>query len=52
VKLPRRPSRSDLTTVVEVAGIGAVAAGFWLIAPCFGLIAGGLGLILIGWSLA
>jgi hypothetical protein len=47
-----RISRAAVTTTVEVAGIGAVAAGFWLILPCLGLIAGGLGLILIGWSLA
>ena len=47
-----RVSRAAVTTVLEVVGIGAVAAGFWLVLPCLGLIAGGLGLILIGMRLA
>jgi hypothetical protein len=47
-----RVSRAAVTTVLEVAGIAAVAAGFWLILPCLGLIAAGLGLVLIGMRLA
>ncbi len=43
--------RVALTTAVEVAGIGAIAAGFWLILPALGLIAAGLGLVLVGWRL-
>jgi hypothetical protein len=45
-------SRAAVTTALEVAGIGAVSVGFWLILPCLGLIAAGLGLILIGSRLA
>jgi hypothetical protein len=44
--------RAALTTALEVAGIAAVAVGFWLILPALGLIAAGLGLILIGWRAA
>ena len=41
--------RAYVTTALEVAGIGAISTGFWLILPGLGLIAAGCGLILIGW---
>ena len=41
--------RAYVTTALEVAGIGAISTGFWLILPGLGLIAAGFGLILIGW---
>lgn len=44
--------RAFLTTLVEVVGIGLIAAGCALFAPAFGLIAAGTGLIVIGWRLA
>lgn len=40
-----------VSTVVELAGVGAIVAGFALIAPWLGLIVGGLGLILVGLAL-
>ena len=43
--------RGAATTALEVAGIGAAAFGFWLIAPALGLIVAGVGLIFVGWSL-
>lgn len=36
--------RDRLTTLGELAGIGAVAAGCWLVAPALGLIVAGAGL--------
>jgi len=44
--------RALLTTVLEVLGIAAVAAGFALVSVPAGVIAAGLGLVLIGWRLA
>ena len=40
--------RAVLTTLAEVAGIGAIAVGCWLILPALGLIAAGVGLVVIG----
>lgn len=44
--------RAFLTTLVEIAGIIAITAGFGLYSLPLGLIAGGIGLILVGWRLA
>jgi hypothetical protein len=44
--------RGVLTTVVEIVGLAAVAAGFWLISPAFGLIAAGGALVALGVALA
>jgi hypothetical protein len=44
--------RALLTTFAELAGLGFVAAGCWLILPAAGLIAGGLGLVLVGYLAA
>jgi hypothetical protein len=44
--------RGILTTLAEVAGMAAVAAGCWLIFPPVGLIAAGIGLIVVGVALA
>jgi hypothetical protein len=43
-----RPCASVLSTLSEMAGIGAVSAGFWQMYPPSGLIAGGIGLIMVG----
>lgn len=44
--------RDALTTLGEVAGFGAVTAGFWMIAPAFGLIVGGCGAIVASYVAA
>ena len=41
-----------LTTLLEVAGLGLIVAGFTLISVVAGLIAAGLALILLGIRLA
>ena len=43
--------RAFLTTIVELAGLGCVTAGAYMIAPFVALIVGGLALILTGWRL-
>jgi hypothetical protein len=40
--------RAMVAGVVEVAGIGVLSAGFWLIRPWAGLIVLGIGLIVMG----
>ena len=42
--------REIVSTVVELAGIGVLSAGFWLIRPWAGLIVLGAGLILLGFA--
>jgi hypothetical protein len=44
--------RATLTTLLEVAGLAAIAAGCWAIAPALGLIAAGSAAVLVGWRLA
>lgn len=44
--------RATLTTLAEVAGIGLVLTGSWLIGLPFFLIAAGLGAIALGVTLA
>lgn len=44
--------RATLTTLAEVAGIGLVSAGSWLILPALGLIVAGIGLAAIGFLAA
>ena len=39
-----------VSIVVELAGIGVLSAGFWLIRPWCGLIVSGMGLIVIGFA--
>ena len=46
-RLLRNP-RGWSTTLLEVAGFGAISYGIWRISPDAGLIAAGLSLILIG----
>jgi hypothetical protein len=45
---PRLDWREIVSDSAELAGIGAVSAGFWQIAPAAGLISAGLGLVLLG----
>jgi hypothetical protein len=40
--------RHIVSAVTELAGIGALSAGFWLIPPWCGLIALGVGLMVLG----
>lgn len=40
--------REIVSTAVELAGIGVLSAGFWLIRPWCGLIVLGVGLIVLG----
>lgn len=40
--------RATLTTLAEVAGIGLVMAGCWLILPALCLVVAGIGLIALG----
>lgn len=42
---------SILSLLLELAGLGAIVYGLFLIAPVAGFIGGGLGLILIGLAL-
>jgi hypothetical protein len=42
--------REAVSVAVEVAGIGVLAAGFWLIRPWAGLIVAGAGLIVLGFA--
>lgn len=46
----RKPldARELTSTILELAGIGFVSAGLWLVAPWCGLVALGLCLILLG----
>lgn len=43
--------KSGLSTVAELAGVGAIVAGFALIAAWLGLIVGGFALIVVGLAL-
>ena len=49
-KPPGKPRdwRETTSTMLECAGIAAVTAGFWLIAPFWGLIILGVSLIIMG----
>ena len=40
--------REIFSTIIELAGIGVLSAGFWLIRPWCGLIVLGVGLIALG----
>jgi hypothetical protein len=42
--------RQAVSIVVELAGIGVLSAGFWLIRPWAGLIVAGAGLIVLGFA--
>jgi hypothetical protein len=42
--------RQAVSIAVELAGIGVLAAGFWLIRPWAGLIVAGAGLIVLGFA--
>lgn len=42
--------REIVSIVVELAGIGVLSTGFWLIRPWCGLIVLGVGLIVIGFA--
>jgi hypothetical protein len=42
--------REIVSLVLELAGIGVLSAGFWLIRPWYGLIVLGVGLIVIGFA--
>ena len=42
--------RDAVSIVVELAGIGVLSAGFWLIRPWAGLIVLGAGLIVLGFA--
>jgi hypothetical protein len=42
--------REAVTIAVEFAGLGVLAAGFWLIRPWAGLIVLGAGLIVLGFA--
>lgn len=43
--------RAFLTSSIEVAGLGCVTAGCYMIAPVLAAFIGGLSLLLIGWRL-
>jgi hypothetical protein len=42
--------RQAVSIVVELAGIGVLSAGFWLIRPWAGLIVLGAGMIVVGFA--
>jgi hypothetical protein len=42
--------RHAVSIAVELAGIGVLSAGFWLIRPWAGLIVAGAGLIVLGFA--
>lgn len=44
--------RERLTTLGELAGFGAITAGFWMIAPAFGLIVGGAAAVVTSYTAA
>lgn len=44
--------RALATTSLEIAGLGTVCAGMWLIWLPLGLICAGLSALLVGWRLA
>lgn len=41
-------TKAAVSAGAELAGVGLIVAGFWLIAPWLGLIVGGIALILVG----
>lgn len=46
----RTRCREAVSTVTELAGLGVLSAGFWMIRPWAGLIVLGVGLIVLGFA--
>lgn len=42
--------REVVSVMVELAGLGALSAGFWLIRPWCGLVVLGVGLMMLGFA--
>lgn len=40
--------RSTFSTAIEIAGLGLVAFGFYLLVPWLGIVAAGAALVLVG----